>query len=154
MVSRSMTALTRKLLRDLLHLRGQMFAISLVVACGVAVFVTTRTAYESLLAAQASYYADYRFADVFATLKRAPEAVAARIAAIAGRRGGADADRLRRHARRARVSTEPATGRLVSIPEHRAPMLNDLYLRRGRYVEPGRRDEVLVGEAFATAKRI
>ncbi len=148
-----MTALTRKLIRDLLHLRGQVIAISLVVACGVAVFVTTRTAYDSLLISQATYYADYRFADVFATLKRAPESVAARIAAIPGVA-----------AVRTRVVfdvildvpglREPATGRLVSIPERRVPVLNDLYLRRGRYVEPGRREEVLVGEAFAQANRL
>ncbi len=43
-----MRALNRKLVRDLWHLRGQMIAIALVVACGVAVFVTTRTAYQSL----------------------------------------------------------------------------------------------------------
>ncbi|MBI3786086.1 MAG: FtsX-like permease family protein [Deltaproteobacteria bacterium] len=148
-----MTALNRKLIRDLVHLRGQMIAISLVVACGVAVFVTTRTAYDSLLISQATYYADYRFADVFATLKRAPEAVAARIAAIAGV-----------GVVRTRVIfdvtldvpglAEPATGRLLSIPERHVPMLNDLYLRRGRYIEPGRRDEVLVGEAFAAANHL
>jgi putative ABC transport system permease protein len=43
---------------------------------------------------------------------------------------------------------EPATGRLVSIPERRAPILNELHLRSGRWIEPGRRDEVLVSEAF------
>jgi putative ABC transport system permease protein len=148
-----MRALSRKLLRDLLHLRGQVLAISLVVACGVAVFVSTRTAYDSLVMSRATYYGEYRFADVFASLKRAPELVAARIAAIAGV---------------AAVETrivfdvtldvpglaEPATGRIVSIPEHRTPMLNDLYMRRGRYVEGGRRDEVLVGEAFALANHL
>ena len=36
------------------------------------------------MARAARYYADYRFADVFASSKRAPEALAARIAAIAG----------------------------------------------------------------------
>jgi putative ABC transport system permease protein len=148
-----MRALNRKLLRDLLHLRGQVLAISLVVACGVAVFVSTRTAYDSLVMSRATYYGEYRFADVFASLKRAPDLVAARIAAIAGV---------------AAVETrivfdvtldvpglaEPATGRIVSIPEHRTPMLNDLYIRRGRYVEGGRRDEVLVGEAFALANHL
>ena len=148
-----MTALSRKLVRDLIHLRGQMIAISVVVACGVAVFVTTRTAYDSLVISQATYYADYRFADVFATLKRAPEAVAARLAAIPGI-----------GVVRTRIvfdvtldvpgSAEPAMGRLLSVPERRVPMLNDLYLRRGRYVEPGRRDEVLVGEAFAAANHL
>jgi len=148
-----MKALHRKLLRDLVHLRGQMVAISVVVACGVAVFVTTRTAYDSLLISQATYYANYRFADVFASLKRAPDVLAARIGAIPG--VGVvrtrvvfdvilDVPRL----------DEPATGRLVSIPEHRAPILNDVYLRRGRYVEPGRRDEVLASEAFTEANHL
>ncbi len=72
-----MRALDRKLLRDLCHLRGQVLAIALVVACGVATVVTTRTAYESLVVSQAAYYAKYRFADVFASLERAPEALRA-----------------------------------------------------------------------------
>jgi putative ABC transport system permease protein len=143
-------ALPRKLLRDLWHLRGQVVAIALVVACGVAVVVTARTSYESLVMSQAGYYARYRFADVFAGLKRAPETLRSRIAAIPGV---------------AAVETrivvevtldvpgleEPATGRLIGVPERRVPILNDLHLRRGRWLEPGRRDEVIVSEAFAEA---
>ena len=49
---------------------------------------------------------------------------------------------------------EPAIGRLVSIPERRAPMLNDLQLVRGNYVAPGSTDQVLISEAFATANRL
>jgi len=144
------TALRRKLLRDLWHLRGQVLAIALVVACGVAVVVTTRSAYESLALSQARYYARYRFADVFAQLERAPETLRDRIAAIPG--VAAVETRIV-----AEVTldvpglAEPATGRLVSIPERRVPILNDLHVRRGRWPEPGRRDEVLVSEAFADA---
>ncbi len=143
-------ALDRKLLRDVWHLRGQMAAIALVVACGVAIVVTTRTSYSSLLASRAAYYGDYRFAEVFAHLTRAPEALRQRLAAIPG---VAEVD--------TRVVTEvtldvpglaePATGRLVSIPERRQPMLNALHLRRGRWPAPGQRDEVMVSEAFAAA---
>src|SRR5512140_3585255 len=111
-----MTALNRKLLRDLVHLRGQMLAIVLVVMCGVATVVTSRTAYDSLLISRAAYYADYRFADIFAHLKRAPDRLAAAIAQIPDV---------------AAVQTrivfdvtldvpglvEPATGRLISVPE-------------------------------------
>ena len=148
-----MRALNRKLYRDLWHLRGQIVAIALVVACGVAVFISTRSAYESLLSSRDAYYAEYRFSDVFVHLKRAPDAVAARLERIPGV---------------ARVEprivfdvtldvpglAEPATGRLQSIPERRVPILNDLHLRRGRWVEPGRRDEVIVSEAFATANHL
>ncbi|HEY7509461.1 MAG TPA: FtsX-like permease family protein, partial [Vicinamibacteria bacterium] len=46
---------------------------------------------------------------------------------------------------------EPATGRLVSIPADGRPRLNDVFLRRGRWIEAGRADEVLASEAFAVA---
>ncbi|HEX2205503.1 MAG TPA: FtsX-like permease family protein [Longimicrobium sp.] len=145
-----MRALDRKLARELWRLRGQVVSIALVVACGVMSVVTTRSALNSLSASRERYYADYRFAHVFASAKRAPEALRGRIEAIPGV---------------AAVQTrvvldvtldvpgldEAATGRLVSIPERRTPTLNDLHLRRGRWVAPGRRDEVLVSERFAEA---
>ena len=146
-------ALSRKRLRDLVHLRGQVVAIALVVACGVAVVVTSRASYESLVISQATYYAEYRFADVFASLKRAPESLRTRIAAIPG--VAAVETRIV-----AQVTLdvpgleEPATGRLVSVPERRVPILNDLHLRSGRWLEPGRRDEVMASEAFAKANRL
>ena len=43
-----MKALDKKLLRDVVHLRGQVIAITLVVVCGVALVVTSRVGYESL----------------------------------------------------------------------------------------------------------
>ena len=78
------SALDRKALRDLWHLRGQMAAVALIVACGVASIVTIRTAYDSLRQSLDAYYRDYRFADVFASLRRAPNALAARIGALPG----------------------------------------------------------------------
>jgi putative ABC transport system permease protein len=148
-----MHTLNRKLIRDLLHLRGQVMAIALVVACGIAAFVSMRSNYYSLMASQAAYYAEYRFAQVFANLKRAPDWLAAHISEIPG--VAAVQTRIV-----AEVTLdvegldEPARGRIISIPEHRTPMLNDLYLVRGRYVEPGRGDEVIVSSAFAGANRL
>jgi putative ABC transport system permease protein len=143
-------ALDRKLLRDLWHLRGQVLAVALVVMCGVAVFLTMRGMYETLVEARADYYARYRYAEVFATVKRAPQAVAARIAEIPGVQ---------------RVDTgitlevtldvpglaEPATGLVISVPDEVAPLLNELHLRRGRAIAPDARDEAIVNEAFARA---
>lgn len=145
-----MKALRRKLLRDLWHLRGQVLAIALVVACGVAVVVTSRSAYESLALSQSGYYARYRFADVFAQLERAPETLRTRIAAIPGV-AAVETRVVAEVTLDVPGLAEPATGRLLSIPERRVPILNDLHLRRGRWLEPGRRDEVLVSEAFADA---
>ena len=84
MVSVRIGALDRKLLRDIWHLRGQVLAVTAVVMCGIAVFLTMRGMVESLVDTRDRYYAEYRFADVFANVKRAPESVAARIAAMPG----------------------------------------------------------------------
>jgi putative ABC transport system permease protein len=39
----------------------------------------------------------------------------------------------------------------VSIPANRRPQLNDFFLRRGRWIEPGRPDKVLASEGFVLA---
>ena len=139
-----------KVLRDLWHLRSQMAAVAVVMACGIAMFVSLRSMHGWLRDTQTRYYEAYRFADVFANARRAPASLQRRLAAIPGAA-----------AVRTRVVMdvtldlpgldEPGTGRLVGIPETRAPMLNDLYLRSGRWIEPGQADEVLASEAFARA---
>ena len=144
------SALNRKLLRDILAMKAQAFAIAMVVASGVAMYVMYLSNFESLRATQQAYYERQRFADVFASLKRAPMRVADDIAAIPGVSAletrvvatvTLDLEQL----------DEPATGRLVSIPADRRPQVNDLFLRRGRWIEPGRADEVLASENFVAA---
>jgi len=146
-------ALNQKLLRDLWEMRSQVLAICLVIAAGVATYIMSIGTLEALRETRTEYYEDYRFADVFASLKRAPNTMAERIAEIPG------VDRVEtRVIAAAQLDLpgfgDPVTGRLVSVPEHGQPLLNGLHLRRGRMVEPGRDDEVLVSEAFAEAHRI
>lgn len=140
-------------MRDLFHLRGQVIAVALVVACGIATYVTMRSSYDSLVVSRDAYYEAYRFADVFAQLKRAPESLAAEMQNIPG-----VATIQTRVVLEVTLDVpdldEPATARLVSIPERQTPILNDIFIREGRYVESGRRDEVLVSEAFAEANRL
>ncbi len=148
-----MTVLDRKLIRDLLQLKGQATAIVLVLACGVATFVMSLATLRSLELTQETYYEQFRFAQVFAHLKRAPKALAERIAEIPG------VDRVQvRTAVEVTLDVadlaEPAVGRLISIPERPTPGLNDLYLRKGRTIEPGRRGEILINESFADAHKL
>jgi putative ABC transport system permease protein len=145
--------LDRKVFRDLWHLRSQMAAVALIVACGVASIVTVRSAYDSLRRSLATYYRDYRFADVFASLRRAPNAVGRRIAALPG--VAEVQTRVVTHVTLAVPGLpDPATGRLVSIPDRPVPILNDLHLRQGRRIAPGRRGEVVVSEQFAQANTL
>lgn len=134
-------------------MRGQATAIALVIACGVASFVSMRAMYLSLLRSQADYYTEYRFADVFVELKRAPNWVADRIRQVPGV---------------AQVETrvvmdvnldvpglpEPAVGRMISIPSRQAHGLDELFLRQGRYLAPTGGNELIASEAFANANKL
>ncbi len=143
--------LDRKLLRDLWTLKGQAFAISLVISAGVAMFIMYLSTFHSLRLTQETYYERYRFGHVFAALTRAPMNVLERAADLPG---------VARVEARVVVDvtldvpdlTEPASGRLIGIDVPARPMLNDVFIRRGRFPALGHPDEVLVSEGFALAR--
>jgi len=142
--------LHRKLLRDVWHLRGPFLAVVLVVASGIALFVSLRSMKGYLTGAQADYYRAQRFADVFIHVRRAPVSLAGELAAIPGVTAVETrvvADILLDVPGLA----EPATGRVVSLPEGARPRLNDLYLRSGRLPFAGESDAVVLSDAFAAA---
>jgi putative ABC transport system permease protein len=150
---RAIAVLDRKLLRDLWEMKGQVVAIAAVMLAGVGMFVTYFSNFESLLRTRDAYYERARFADVFASAKRVPNSLEPRFTAIAGVEVAAtrvvadvtlDVPGL----------VEPATGRLISLPERGLPPLNDVYVRRGRSVDGGHDDEVIANEAFVDANRL
>lgn len=148
-----MTALTRKLLREVWHHRGQMLSIAAVVATGLMTVLTMRGTYESLVAARDEYYGGMRFPDLWVQLERAPQALVPRLRAIPG--VAAVDTRVTLQATLDLPGLEvPGSGRFVSIPERREPMLGDLFLRSGRYVRRGRRDEIVVSDKFAAANAL
>ena len=134
-------------------MRGQSLAIVLVIAAGVSTYVMARCTFESLKRAQTSYYDRYRFADVFAHAKRAPQSIAARIGEIPG-----VAQVQTRVVAEVKLDVpglaEPATARLISVPDDGTPALNRLHLRKGRYIERGHSGEVLISEGFADVHRL
>ncbi|MGB7903516.1 MAG: FtsX-like permease family protein [Steroidobacteraceae bacterium] len=142
--------LDRKLQRDLWRLRGQVLAIGLVIASGVGLLVMSLTSLEALRDTSAAYYERYRFADVFAQVKRAPESLAARIAAIDGVQT-VETRVVRSAVLDVEGFAEPVMGQLVSVPEGGEPSLNRLALREGRYPQSGKPDEVVLSEPFALA---
>ena len=150
-----MKALDRKLLRDLRLMWSQALTIALVVASGVAGFITCFSAYDALSWSRDLYYADARFADVFATLKRAPLALETQLQGIPGA---------------AHVETsvtqivpitlpgvsDPIMGRLIGLDARAPQRLNVVNLRSGRMVEahPSGAIETLVSEGFALARQL
>jgi len=147
-----MKALDKKLFRDLWHMKGQAAAIILVIMSGVSTFVMFLSVMDSLNRTRDRFYNEHGFADVFAPLKRAPESLKERIHEIPGvalveTRVAADV--------KLDIPgfSEPVTAHLVSLPDNIKPLLNRLYLRKGRLPEPWRDNEVVVSEAFAQAHR-
>jgi putative ABC transport system permease protein len=131
-------------------MKGQALAIATVIAAGVTMFVAYLSVFQSLQRTRAGFYETTRFAEVFASVKRAPARLEARLAAIPGvelvaTRVVADVTID------VEGMTEPATGRLISLPDRGRPPLNDVFLRRGRWVDPSRPEEVLASEAFCEA---
>jgi len=145
-----MRTINRKIIRNLWGMKGQVIAIAMVIASGVATFIMSISTMQSLKLTQATFYQEYRFAEVFASLKRAPERLRSRIQEIPG--AGLVETRVS-----APVHidipgfSDPATGHIISIPDSGAPMLNNLYLRKGRLPEPFRENEIVIGESFAEA---
>ncbi|MBT8480022.1 MAG: FtsX-like permease family protein [Myxococcales bacterium] len=143
-----MSVLDRKLLRDLMRLKGQALTIALVVAVGVANYITLRSAWRALGDSKAAYYEEYRFADAFARLKRAPDSVAEQLGEVPG-----VASVYPRIVEEVLLPIggilTPAQGQIVSLPSHGRPPMNDVYVKSGRFPEPGRGNEVLIYEPFA-----
>ncbi|HEY5950114.1 MAG TPA: FtsX-like permease family protein [Kofleriaceae bacterium] len=146
-----MSALDKKLTRDLWRLKGQVATIALVLACGIMSMIMLRSTWQSLIGARDEYYEQHRFADVFARLERAPLGVAAQIEKLPG-----VAVVETRIVKEVMVplagEPDPVAGRIVSLPDTGKPVLNDVYLRRGRM--PAGADEAVVLEQFAIAHRM
>jgi len=143
-----MRTLDLKLLRELRRHWVQVTSIALVMGCGTMTIMGLRSTLTSIRAARDTYFSDYRFGDVFVQLQRAPLAIGHRITAIPG--VAAMETRIVRDVRLDVPGVpEPAIGHMVAIPDVRRPMLNDLHVRRGRWIAPGRDDEALVSERFA-----
>lgn len=147
MVSKS---LNRKLWRDLWRMRGQVLAIGLIMASGIGVLVMGLSTVEALEETARAYYERYRFAHVFAQVKRAPQRLLADIAALPGVQT-VEARVVESAILDIEGFEEPVVGQLVSLPVAARPQLNVLTLRSGRLPAPHSDNEVLLSEPFARA---
>jgi putative ABC transport system permease protein len=78
-----LTPLDLKLFRDIGKMKGQMVAVSVVMACGLAMMIMSRSLIGSLENTRDAYYTQHRFGDVFCDVKRAPNFMRAQLAEIA-----------------------------------------------------------------------
>jgi putative ABC transport system permease protein len=138
-----MKALDRKLLRDLRLMWSQALTIALVVASGIGGFITTLSAVDSLALARDRFYAQGRFADVFASVKRAPNSLADTLRATPG---VADVQTTIEQIVRIELEgvADPVLGQLIGIDARTPPRMNRITLKSGRAAG----EERLAGDAI------
>lgn len=147
------SALDRKLMRDVWRMKGQTIAISTVVAAGIALLVGTYGCLAALQLSKDAFYEKYSFADVWAPVKRAPNSLTEKLRQIPGiatveTRIVADVTLD------IPTMVDPARGRIISVPEDERPLLNNFELRAGRLVTYGRPSEILLSDSFAKAHNL
>lgn len=145
-----MNPLHRLLLSDLRRTWRQAVAICAVLASGVATFVMSTSTIRSLDETRETYYRDYRFADLFVQVTRAPTHLATRLAQISGV-ARVDTRVVRDVIVDVPHMREPVTCRLVSIADDPRTSLNGIHLLRGRLPNPLAQGEVIASELFAQA---
>lgn len=125
-----MRAIHIKLLRDLRLMWSQALTIAAVVASGIAGFLTTLSAVDSLAQARDGFYAQSQFADMFASLKRAPQSLEASLRQV---KGVADIQTTAEFLVRVQIpdQSDPVTGLLIGIDREQAARMNRITLRRG-----------------------
>ena len=150
-----MKALDRKLLRDLRLMWSQVLTIALVVASGVGGFITTLSAVDSLALARDRFYARGRFADVFASVKQAPNALAETLRATPG---VADVQTTIEQIVRIELPgvADPVIGQLIGVDPKAPSRMNRVTLRNGRGLDDTNLADqaipALVSAAFADAR--
>jgi putative ABC transport system permease protein len=135
--------------RDLGSMKVQWAAISLLVACGVGLFVSSWSAWQALVSARDHTYIHYGFADFFGNLKRAPESEIPRLRNLPGvevfETQVAQVGQI--HLNQPHAFAEPILGEFISLTENQR--LNQLHLREGRLPRRATQLEAVLHESFA-----
>ena len=143
-----MNMLDRKLVRELYRSKGLLLAITSIVAVGMTCFVSMRSAYYNLQRAQSDYYRDCRMADFWIDLKKAPLAEIATLQELPGITQITPRIQFAATVDLEQVS-KPLNSLVLSLPDKRRAVINDIILRDGDYFTDRRENEVIVNAAFA-----
>jgi len=143
-------ALDKKVFRELGRMRAQLFAIGMVMVCGLSIFVAMLSVYTGIGESQKAYYEDRRFADIFARVTRAPRSLEDRIARIAGV-AQVETRIIKDVAVEIDGFRDPIVGRLNSLHRTAGRGLNEIHLQSGRMPAPEHPEEVVAATSFTDA---
>ncbi len=145
--------LDRKLTRDAKQSWILIAAVSAIIAVGIGSFISMMSAYRNLEQTKNHYYGSCRLADFWIDVKKVPEQEVARLAATTG------ISEIRSRIQ-FRVmldfpdADKPIGSLLISLPDSPKPVINNIIMQQGSYFTPGRNNEVIVSDKFASARGI
>ncbi len=143
-----MKVLDRKLARELWGSKGLILAITSLMAVGIMAFIYMRSAYANLNRAKDDYYRQCRMADFWIDVKKAPITDLQELASLPGVSEVRPRIQFYATVDLERVE-EPLNGLVLSLPDKRQPIINDIVLKRGGYFTGHRRNEVILNDSFA-----
>ncbi len=142
--------LLRKVVRDLRSRRASLIALLFIMGFGISSLICFLSVYRDLAMAKDDYYQRYRLASMQAEIKRAPASIVSdlryfpNVSAVRGRvniQALIDIPGV----------PDPISGRAISLPARRVPVLNDVVLRSGTWFSGEDEREVIITDAFAKA---
>lgn len=140
--------LDRKLLREVRSSGALLLAITSIIAVGVMCFVYMRSAYHNLNYAKLQYYAQCRMADFWIEVKKVPLAELSSLETLPGVIEIRPRIQFFATVDLERVQA-PLNGLVLSLPDHKQSIINDIVLRKGGYFTDRRSNEVIVNDTFA-----
>ncbi len=144
--------LNLKLIRELSHLKLQVFSIAMVVGIGVAVLFGFTSTEESLRKSRDDFYKSAQFSDLFLRIKKAPLHAVHGLESIEGVTGVET--RLEYDALLSVPDyIEPAVGHIISIPDGKQPTMNQIFLKKGRLPSALSEEEIIITEGFFKAHK-
>lgn len=141
----------KKFYRDLRESKGQFLSVLAVVIIGVMFYTGMYSAVEGISGAGRDYFEKYRLADLWGPVYRAPEGVVRRIEAVPG------VDMAEgRVVQDVRIFMEDrnAVIRLISLPDKKRDVVNDVMMKSGSYFLPGEENQCIVSEDFFKANHM
>lgn len=146
-----MNILFRNLLRDIKKSKGQFLSILIIVILGVTFYTGINSMFRNLSNSSIKYYQEYKLADIWVDLYKAPTGAKEKIESLSY--VNESTGRIVNDAS-INISGENGTVRLITLPDTKKGIVNDIVIKAGRYFSEGDSNQCLVDQDFFKANNL
>lgn len=146
-----MSILFKNLLRDIKKSKGQFISILIIVILGVTFYTSLNSAFKNLSNSSIKYYEEYRLADLWIDLDKAPISIKEKVEKLSNVE--MVTGRIVKDAS-INISDENATLRFITLPDIKSNIVNDLTIKSGRYFSESDSNQCLLDEDFFKANNL